>query len=173
MRFEIGQDVWRATFDSRDAAIICPDCAGEGRIRVILADDTKLSIGCELCRYGYDNPTGRVRIYERTARAEPTHVTGVEINGQETRWRVWESYIVDDGDLFLTQAEALTRAEEIAVVAAQEELARIGRREKPTHTWAWNASYHRKQIREAQRQIEYHTAKLNVAKIKAKEPVSA
>ena len=42
------------------------------------------------------------------------------------------------------------------------------RKEKDTKTWAWNVHYHRKEIREAQKRIEYHTSKLNVAKLHVK-----
>jgi hypothetical protein len=36
--------------------------------------------------------------------------------------------------------------------------------------WIGDAHYHRKEIRELKGRIEYHRAKLDVAKLKAKEP---
>jgi len=53
--------------------------------------------------------------------------------------------------------------------ADRAEREKIATKEKDTRTWAWNASYHRRQIKDAKRQLEYHTAKLNVASLKAKE----
>jgi hypothetical protein len=52
--------------------------------------------------------------------------------------------------------------------AAQEEH-RLATREKPTRTWAWNATYHRGCIRKAEHDLEYHRSKLTVALIHKKE----
>jgi ribosomal protein S27E len=173
MRFEIGQEVWRASWDSTTAYVTCPDCGGTGRLRVTFHDETQVSIGCQNCAPGYDPPTGRVRVYERHARAFRSVVTGLEMEGTRIRWRTNDSYIVEDEDLFEDEAAALARATEKAAEADREERQRVLTKEKDTRTWAWNASYHRKQIKEAQRQIEYHTAKLNVAAIKAKQDKAA
>jgi hypothetical protein len=169
LRFHVGQLVWRASFDCTNDSIECPDCGGTGRIRCLLHDDTLVSVECAGCRVGYDPPTGRVRTYRRTGQARATTISGYEVHESKVTWRTTDSYLVDDENLFATEQEAQTRAAILAAEHDEEELRRIARKEKDTRSWAWNAHYHRKCIKDAEKQIEYHTKKLNVASLKAKE----
>lgn len=176
LRFKIGDMAWIASFDSCDDGVICPDCGGTGRLRVIFHDETQVSIACQNCAVGYDPPTGRVRVYKRTPRVQHVHINGFEVGANETRFRLGYSdncyHTVADKDLFDTQEEAQTASENKCVELDEADKQKVLTKEKDTRTWAWNASYHRKQIKEANRQIVYHTAKLTVAAIKAKEPTT-
>jgi ribosomal protein S27E len=169
MRFEIGQTVWTAHWDASENYVTCPDCGGTGRLRVTFHDETQVSIDCQNCGPGYNPPTGRIKVYDRKPRAQCTVITGVDICGKETRWRILDSYIVDDDKVFTDEASALAKANEIAAEADAAERKKVFQKEKDGRTWSWNAVYHRRCIKEAQRQIEYHSAKLAVAAIKAKE----
>lgn len=178
MRFEVGQQIWVGEFSPlAPTHVTCPDCGGTGRLRVTFHDDTQVSIECRNCSLGYDPPTGRVVVYQNDAKARQAVITGVEIHGGKTRWHIdgiSGCYrIVDDEDAFDTQEAALASAEQKAATYNQEQRDRVFAKEKDTRTWAWNASYHRKQIKDAQHQLEYHTSKLNVAAIKAKSPEHA
>ena len=175
MRYEVGQQVWIGEFSPLAAVYeTCPDCGGTGRLRVTFHDETQVSIECRNCAVGYDPPTGRILVRRNAGKARMATVTGLEINGGQTRWHVDGtdcSYrIVDDADAFDTKDEAMAWAEQKSAAYEQKQRDRIFEKEKDTRTWAWNASYHRKCIKEAQRQIEYHSAKLAVAAVKAKEP---
>jgi len=170
MRFEIGQQVWRPSFDNEPAYITCPDCGGSGRLRVTFHDETQVSIECKNCSVGYDPPSGRIKCYNRMPRAELETITGCEIGGGKVEWRTSGTYRVDASELFDNEADCMIAAMAKAAQFDADDRQRILTKEKDTRSWAWNASYHRKCIKEAQRQIEYHTAKLNVAKVKAKEP---
>jgi hypothetical protein len=169
MKYQVGQQVWRASWEGTETSIPCPDCGGTGRIRVTFHDETQVSIGCQYCARGYDPPTGRVRVHDRRPTAVLETITGAEIEGGKTEWRTNRTYRAPESDLFDNEAECLAAA---AVKAAQhdrEERDQINNKEKDTRTWAWNASYHRKCIKDAQKQIDYHSRKLAVASIKAKE----
>lgn len=172
-KFKLGDQVWRPTFQSRAAWITCPDCGGTGRLRVTFHDETTVSIECQNCAKGFEPPTGKVHIYERTPEAHMATVSGMEIEAGKITYRLstalGNGYIVEEDSLATDHAEALVKARAIADEAAAEELRRIHRKEKDTRTWAWNASYHRKEIKRAERQIIYHTAKLNAANLKARE----
>lgn len=168
MKYEIGQMVWKASWDAHDAHVTCPDCGGTGRLRVTFHDETQVSIECRNCQSGYDQPTGRVRVYDRQPKAQLVTITGVEINGTETRWRS-DCYIIDEDVLFADQESALAKARAMCADLDQKDRDKVFQKEKDTRTWAWNASYHRKCLKDAQRNIEYHSAKLAVAKVKAKE----
>lgn len=174
MRFEIGQECWVADFQAlAPAYVTCPDCGGTGRLRVTFHDETQVSIECRNCSSGYDPPSGQIIVYRQQAGAKLTTITGVEINGDMTRWHVNGTahgyQIVDDDKAFDNREAALAYAEGRAAEWEQEQRDKIATKEKDTRTWAWNASYHRKCIKQAQKNIEYHSAKLAVAAIKAKD----
>lgn len=178
MRFEVGQQIWIGDF-SPLAPIYetCPDCGGTGRLRVTFHDETQVSIECRNCAAGYDPPTGRIVVYRHEANARRAVVCGFENAHGLTRWHVDGtdcSYrIVDDEQAFEIEADALAWAKAREGRYEEEQRAKIFQKEKDTRTWAWNASYHRNIIKRAQKDIEYHTAKLNAAKIKAKLPEAA
>ena len=170
MKYQIGQTVWRATWDVTPDYVVCPDCGGEGRIRVILHDETELSIGCEGCRRGYEKPDGRIKVYTRKATAVMTTIAGVTVFDGKTEWRTADSYCVQETDLFDNERDCLKRAEEVALLYDQEECDRVNKKEKDTRTWAWHVTYHRNLIKRAEKDIAYHKACLAVASVKAKEP---
>lgn len=170
MRFGIGQTAYWATWDATESYVTCPDCGGTGRLRVTFHDETQVSIDCQNCGPGYNPPTGRLMVYDRHPRARLVTITGVEIHKDETRWRTDQSYLVEDGALFTDEAAALAKAQEIAAEADREQRERVLKKEKDTRSWAWNATYHRREIKRAKEQIEYHSKKLAVAAVKAKEP---
>ena len=157
-----------ASWESSEHYITCPDCGGTGRLRVLFHDDTMVSIECAGCSAGYDPPTGRIKVYDRRASVMQVTITGVEVRDGKTEWRTDRSYIVDEADLFETEEGALERAKVRAAEADQEERDRISQKEKPTRTWAWNAHYHRREIKEAERRIEHHKKKLAAANLKAR-----
>ncbi len=168
MRFQIGQVAWIATFEARETSIECPDCAGTGRLRVMFADDSVVSIDCSACGPGYNPPTGRIRVYDRSPSAKYTTITGVEVRAK-TEWRTADSYCVDDEDIFDNESDALSRAAEKAAEHDRAERDRVNHKEKDGKSWGWHAIYHRREIKSAHAKIEYHTKKLAVANLKAKE----
>lgn len=169
MKYEIGQPIWRASWDAATDYVPCPDCAGTARVRVMLPDDSIVSVECEGCRNGYEGSSGYLKVYCRKATAKLTSITGVEMRDGKTEWQTADCYRTSEEDLFLSEAEAVARALVIAARADKEERDKINQKEKPLKSWAWHAHYHRREIKEAQRRIEYHSGKLAVASKKAKE----
>lgn len=173
MKYQIGQPIWRASWGAVTDYVTCPDCGGEGRIRVLLHDDTMVSIECEGCRRGYERPDGKIRVYTRQPMAILSTITGVEIRDGKTEWQTQDSYRTSEHNLFEDEASCLARAQEMAAEHDLEERDRINKKEKNTRSWSWNAHYHRREIRDAERRIEYHKSKLAVASVKAKQDNSA
>jgi hypothetical protein len=66
--------------------------------------------------------------------------------------------------------DCTVRSQAMCDEANAAERARVLNKEKDTRTWAWNASYHRREIADAKKRIEYHAAKLAVASLKSKTP---
>lgn len=169
IKYNIGDKVYHAVFNAHKAVYVeCPHCGGTGRIRCIFHDETIISIDCGNCSRGYESPTGKVLVYNNIADTEELIITGVEIRevGQAT-YRAHHR-LMDEDRLFTTEEEALAKANEMHEAYVKEQKENIFKKEKPTKSWAWNASYHRNLIKRAEKDIEYHTAKLNVANLKKK-----
>ena len=183
-RFKMGDVVWLAQYRTTERYVECSHCAGTGRIRVIFADDVEASIDCQNCAQGYDPPTGKVRVYDPYPHAQRSVVTGFTISGDGIDWLLlartrklaWQIdgpfyRTCEDEDVFATEEEALARAQVLSADAAKRSEEAVYQKEKNTRSWARNASYHRNEIKRAKQQIEYHTKKLAVASLKAKEKV--
>jgi len=172
LRYQIGQQVWWASFESSEDHVVCPDCNGMKYIRVLLYDDTMLTIKCEGCSPGYEPATGYVRVYTRKPRAVLTTITRLEIQDGKVEWGIAGSYRVDDDELFDTEEDALAAATLKTERADREERERVNHKEKPTRSWSWHVHYYRREIRRAEADIVRYTAALNVARVKAREPES-
>jgi len=97
----------------------------------------------------------------------------VEQTATEVKYGFRGCYHADQDCMCDTKEEAEAKALELAEKHNQEELDRIYRKEKHNRTWAWNAHYHRDCIKRAEKDLLYHTAKLNVAKARAKNATVA
>lgn len=184
-KYEIGQEIFWASFSAHKSDYVtCPDCGGTGRLRVTFHDETTVSIPCANCSRGYEEPTGRIHVYCRKGEAKKARISGMEVDGDKVEYRA-EYHASDDdgrvyrgcniikeGDVFLSEAEAQAKADQMAVDYDAEERAKIFKKEKDQRSWAWNASYHRKQIKDAERSLEHHKKKLAHAALKAKEKVA-
>jgi ribosomal protein S27E len=169
IKFDIGAEPWWARCRQEETSVECPDCGGTGRLRVTFHDETTVSIACQNCSRGYDPPTGRVRVHDRTPRAERVLIEGFEVKSDGSiEYRTSASYTVKEELLFDDYTGAMLRAEELAVALDREERERVATKERDTRSWAWNASYHRGEIKRCQKDIAYHEAKLAVASLKAK-----
>lgn len=74
-----------------------------------------------------------------------------------------------EDDLFDNKDDALDKAEREAARILQEDLDRVRQKTKPTKSWSWHVHYHRKCLREAEKNMAYHSTALNHAKTLSKE----
>lgn len=170
-QFNIGDNVFRANYaPMTEVWIECPECAGTLAHEIILGCGDRVSIDCAECGPGYNPPTGKIRTYEPVASVNQFTVTGMEIREGKTRYYSATSHVHDDYNTFATHDEAMERAEVLVQEHREREAEKVTRKEKSHKSWAFNASYHRENIKRCERDIEYHKAKLAVASVKAKEP---
>lgn len=171
--YNIGDKVWYAKRQSKKEKVTCPECFGKRYLTVILGDDSKVTIDCAGCTAGYNSPTGYVTYYKRDIDVSKVTIGGIRITCDCVEYEINKTScscnIVKDSDIFWGRIEAEVRAKELAEEWNKEQLAKIHRKVKNNHTWSWHVHYHRKQIRDAEKTIEYATKQLNVAKDKAKE----
>lgn len=168
-KYKIGDVVWYAKMKSVEGIEPCPDCFGQRALTVIKGDGSQVSIECAGCSAGYEPPKGYVRYNKWIADVCQVTIQRIEITPQGVEYWHSESYRVREEDIFDSKEEAEKRAIVIFEEHDAQEIARIHQKEKHNRTWSWNAHYHRDCIKRAEKDLAYHTAKLNVAKIKAKE----
>ena len=165
---KLGDHVWVSRAQGQRKRITCPECFGTGQLDILLRDGTKHSIDCAGCAAGYEPPKGWVELWEYEPSVELQTVTKIEQDiGHPPEYRAGHFCYKAD-EVFLTREEAVARAAKYAEEQTKEAEAKIFRKEKDTRTWAWHVHYHRKAIRDAEKSIEYHTKKLNAAKLQAK-----
>lgn len=166
-RFKIGDKVWVAKNNAKEEFIPCPDCLGKRYLTVTMGDDSQVTIDCVCCRRGYEGPAGVISTYEYQPIVLYVELTSVESELKEDveveRYGHSGCYREDGENVFATEAEAKVRADIFAKERKAEEEARLLRKEKETRSWAWNAHYHRKCIKQAEKDLAYHASKLNAA----------
>lgn len=173
--FNIGDKAWLARYSNEPETVQCPDCFGRRFLTVILGDESRVTIECNACTRGLNYSTGRIKTWKYSARVEEITIDGMECRkGEPTRYRYNStsstSFIADSENLFATKEAAERRAVELRDTADQEEKKNLERRkEYPRKSWAFNATYHRKCVAHAERDLEYHKSKLDVAKLMATE----
>jgi hypothetical protein len=173
-KFQIGEMVWQARAGQNQIWITCPECLGRGRLRVILGDDSEVSIHCVCCERGYEGSPGRIQTYAFTGKAETYIITGMQVimlDGvpETTYAENGGSCYTKEADLFATRDEAVARA---AVLVAEHEAdakKRLGYKEKQHKIWASNVAYWRGQIRHNKEEIARYEARLAVAPHNIKE----
>lgn len=175
-KFQIGDKVFKGTYDRREKWVTCPDCLGSKTVKVILADSTELTIECGGCDPGgYKGSIGRIRQYDWSTDAKEMTVTGVcmkanSVSYELNNWGEGSYYTGTDEDTFATKDEAQAHGDIEKVAREADENKRLMAKTKNARSWAWNATYHRRCIKDHEEQLEYHRSKVQICAAKAKEP---
>lgn len=172
--FKIGDTVYRARAGQEQVWVTCPECLGSGRLRVILGDDSEVSIACVCCDRGYEGSPGRIQTYQFIGRAEAYLITGVQVitrNGEpETTYaEAGGGCYTKEDELHSLHGNALLRAETLVANHKVDEKTRLLYKEKQSKTWASNVAYWRGEIRRAKETITRCEARLAVAPKNRKE----
>lgn len=167
MKFNIGDTVWIATQSAHNQVwVTCPDCLGQKFLTVITGDGSQHTIDCQCCEQGYKGCFGQIMEYQFVAATREAVIDNIEVRDGNTRYNH-----ANEEDVFATKDEAQKRAGEFRTQFEADERNRMTHcKEHPKKSWAWHITYHRRELASHQRQVNYHTSKLNVAKSKAKEP---
>ena len=166
---KIGDKVWYAQRKTVRETLVCPDCFGKKALTVIKGDGSQVSIACARCSQGYDPPEGVVFHHKQIMDVSQVMIDRVEQTVAGTEYGFRDCYRAPETDLFVSKKGAEKRAQELAEEHNQKEIARVNQKEKCNRTWAWHVYYHGQAIKNAKKDLAYHTARLNVAKTKAKE----
>lgn len=166
--FNVGDLVWTARDRGKRKEIICPDCFGTRHLVVTLGNGEQHTIDCAGCRAGYEPPLGIIQTWEYEPSVEHGIVTEVTLSSGGASYRVG-CLCFEQSDVFAEKEQAMERAEKYAKESQEREDAKFLRKDKNNRTWAWHVHWHRREIRDAEKKLAYHRAKLEVARKKAKE----
>lgn len=138
----------------------CPVCFGRRFVHIVLGDDSLEKVACGNCSRGCSPPTGKVT--ERVARCGVTEaeVVGVTKRGDAFRYEYSPSAANGVG-VFDTEEEALAAAEAaLPGVAECRAMIDAGVQHDKWESSTWSVGYHRRCIRDAERQIAWHRQQL-------------
>ena len=174
-KFNFGDYIYHASVESSTEWVPCPDCNGDKYITIVYQGET-YTIDCPGCERGYLGSTGVREKYTYAVATKEGTIEGVERRHSEPyefeyRLRAGSSsyWILKESDVFLTKEEAEARAEVLRQERETAEANRVLQKHKPDRSWAWNVKYHKENIARLQKDLEYHTLKLNAAKKHVKE----
>lgn len=169
MKFNIGDKVWFAHTVTQAVLTVCPDCAGNKQLKVILGDGSEVAIDCACCDRGWVGSRGTIEYSQHAEVAKESVVTGISLQSGKVLYTgegFWEH---NEEDVFGTESEAIERAKTMVAERTAEEVRRSLHKEKDGKTWAFHVTYHRRAAEHARKDLDHHTAKLTYAKSKAKE----
>jgi len=164
LMFKLDDKVWCASLESVERQLTCPECLGDRAWTVIMGDGSQVSIECSLCKVGYAKPYGYITYRAYEPKVKQRTITRIEQSRDGYEYTVDECSIVKA--VFENMVDAFQEACRMVDEYDEAERKRIEQKEKGNKNWAWHVRYHRQCIREAEKSITYHTAKLNIAKAK-------
>jgi len=171
--YNIGDMVWWAHISTQEIWVTCPDCVGKKYLTVILGDESSVTIDCAGCSAGYDPPRGSLREYETKATPKKIRISRITLETDSVEYLGSEfdsNYCLDSEDLFDTEEEAEERSKQLMKKFLEEQdHRRIQGKDSKHRTWAWHVTYHRQEIKRAEKNLAYHIAKIEVARGLAKE----
>ncbi len=160
MRYKLGDKVyWIESGTNYGKTIPCPVCFGKRFVTVILGDDSQVKTECGYCSHGYDRPSGSAKVWEPNAILKNGTITGVSCKDgirYEVGYTSLYEYELYDNESIAEEARKIRLEEEIkrAEVWFKESFVNCTKKQ------AWSAGYHRNQIKSAERNIEWHQARL-------------
>jgi len=164
-KYEIGQTIyWVDSGVHKEKEIPCPICYGKLSVTIILGDGSQERSECGYCAHGIEGPHGTMKTWKPSADIMSGVITGIS---NRAGWTYEIGYSsIQENELFKTKAEA----EPLQKVKLVEETERAQKwfedsYKQATKKQIWSTGYHRRCIKDAKRQIEWH--ELRLQRIKA------
>jgi hypothetical protein len=175
--FQVGDIVWVARLSQEQKQVVCPVCFSKKTVILILGDDSQVTLDCNYCSKGYEGPKGYVTEYIHEENPTLCTITSKEVRtdleGTHITYHSGAYYFEDVGELlFVTKEEAQLRCNELLAAKKLEESTRAEYMKHDIHkSYTWNAGYHMRQVRDHEKQAEYHRGKALLCKAHTKTEV--
>lgn len=160
----IGETVyWVESHTHYGKSIPCPMCFGNRFVTIILGDESRSKIECGMCSHGCERPSGVAKTWEAAAIIYSGVITGISTR-EGLKYEIGHSSVYAR-DCFDSEDSAIP-ARDAALKEAQDRRAKwfedsfVQCKKKQV----WSAGYHRSQIKDAERTIEWHKARLGMIK---------
>lgn len=168
--YNIGDKVWIAQCGQKQVRHDCPVCYGQLFVTLILGNGDEIRTPCDYCGKGYEGPKGYVLEYEWVAETRQVTImskTKKETNGKtEYDFHSYDAYFHEAYD---TKEEAEAKTLENIKEHEEDERKRIEWRKSHNHkTYSWHVGYSKKEIKEAQRKLDWHSKRVIFMKNRAK-----
>ncbi len=175
---KVGDSAWWAHNGTKEVTHPCPVCYGKLSVTVILGNDESVVTPCDYCGKGYGGPTGVCKEWEWVAGACLVTISAIETNdsheGKEVRYRTYNHSMIDASDLFDTKEEAEARCEVRRQEHAEDERKRREvLKEYSTKSFSWHVGYHRREVKNHERSLEWHKSRVIACTRLAKTPIPA
>ena len=177
-KFGIGDEVWSAQFSRGiPVRVTCPVCYGKRNVTLILGNGDSVELPCDYCGKGnLGVPTGYDTEYQTINDPEQIIIEGINVeirgSGEKVEYRAGHRIYYDE-NLFSTREEAVLRSDELRKEYEESEKKRADYiKADVKKSFAWNAGYHLRNIKQYEKQIEYHKGKAKLCKEKGKKGVS-
>ena len=159
----IGAAFWMPEGWSEKVILPCPACDGQLAVTVILGSGERVGVPCDGCGHGYDGPRGVIEEWQSHPRAIPFEIAEL-VSLYNERWKVRSTTGAEAemSNLYATEAEALAVAVQRAIEHNERNMQMRQHKRGRVQKHAWSILYHRGCIKDLERQIAWHTNRINV-----------
>ena len=161
MPFEIGQKLWAPATSPRQVTVPCPVCAGARAVTVILGSGERVGVACDACGLGFDGARGVIKEWEYDPHTEPFEIAAVR-SMRDGRWTLVSTTGTERqfDELCATEADALAVSTLKCAEIYERNMQTRQHKRAGVQRHTWSIQYHRKQIKDLERQIAWHTGKI-------------
>lgn len=150
---------WVESSTSYGKYVPCTICFGKLHVTLILGDGSQMTVECDFCKHGLDEPRGKAKTWEPAAFIRSGTISGISTrNG--IQYEVGHTSLKEH-EVFSSEQEAepvyQAKLKEVTETAAEWfKNSFVTCTKKQT----WSAGYHKSRIKDAERTISWHQARL-------------
>jgi len=169
---KVGDIIYVSRFGQKEVTLDCPVCFGKKKVDLILGNGDSIELPCDYCRRGYEYPSGFIKRISMEANAEQMLVTAVKSTQTEKGEKFEYScgyFTYQAEDVFLVKSEALKDSVHKAEKHKIETETRAEYvKAQSNKSYSWNAGFHMRAVKDAKKNIEYHSKMALICKTKSK-----
>jgi hypothetical protein len=175
-KHKLGDSIWVPRTGLRQTLVLCPICYGKLAVTVILGNNDTVTTPCDYCGNGFEGPRGVVPEYSEDPSCELLTITGIEaittVCGETVEYHCGSSVVKEDM-AFTDRESAMVKARELTAELLRDERTRAECIKKnKLQSYSWNAGYHLREAKDAEKRAAYHREKAALCKARSKaEPM--